>query len=148
MAVSPLETLQAIEDIRLLVARRVRALDSKDWETYADCHAPDHVSHGAFSPGQGREAMMAGLSTAYAGISSIHLVHAPAIRLLSATEAEGSWGLEDRLFWLEGEQEHWAHGWGFYDETYRKTDGAWFITSRRLTYLRRELSPGSTRMSG
>lgn len=140
------DDLAHIEAIKQLVAIRIRAVDAGDWDTYAECHAPDHVSHGSsFAPPPGREAMIAALKAAYAGMSSIHTAYAPQIVLTGPNEAKGTWSLADRLYWHEGDVEHWALGWGTYDETYRRDDGIWRFTSRRLQYLRRELSPGQTR---
>lgn len=145
---NPTDMLAAMEAIRQLVARRARAIDERDWATYAECHAPDHVSYGAaFSPSPGREAMIAALQAAYAGITSIHIVHSPEIVLLRSDTAKGTWSMADRLYWTEGETEHWAHGWGTYRETYRRVGSDWRFTSRRLDYIRRELSAGQTRFS-
>lgn len=144
----PVERLAICEDIRQLMARRVRALDTRDWETYAACHAPDFVASGVFSPGDGRDAMMAGLMKVYAGIQSLHIAHSPEIEVISSTRARGYWQLADRLTWSEDGVDHWAHGWGYYECTYRVVDAAWVFASRTLTYLHRELSPGSQRMRG
>src|ERR1700677_4967982 len=35
------ERLLAIEDIKRLMARRIRAMDTKDWALYDTCHAAD-----------------------------------------------------------------------------------------------------------
>ena len=43
--ISDIEQLLAREEIKLLKARRDRAVDTKDWDTYLALHAPDHVSH-------------------------------------------------------------------------------------------------------
>lgn len=141
-----LETLLAIEAIKALMARLVRALDARDWATYRACHAPDHVSQAvAAVPSVGVEQMMSDLMAALDGVRTIHHVHSPEIVLSSPTEARGSWALEDWLFWMQGAEEHWLHGWGFYDDTYGQRDGQWLFTSRRLTRLRVEHSLGSRR---
>lgn len=41
---SDLERLVALEDIRALKARRDRAIDAKDWETFEATHWPEHIS--------------------------------------------------------------------------------------------------------
>ena len=141
-----LQRLVAVEDIKLLMARRVRALDTRDWATYRACHAPDHVSYGITGgPSAGREKMMEDVMRALDGIRTIHHVHSPEIVLTSPTEATGNWALEDWLFWQQGEEEHWLHGWGHYDDSYSLRDGEWLFTSRRLSRLRLEHSPGSKR---
>jgi hypothetical protein len=135
--------LAEIEAIKALKARRVRALDMKDWDTYEGLHAPEHVSHGfKGGPAVGPQAMMERLLSQVRDVVTIHMVHSPDIRLSSETTATGSWMLEDRLFWRQGEDEHWFHGFGYYDETYVKRAGRWFFTSRHLHRLRVEVSPG------
>lgn len=142
----PLQRLIALEDIKALMARRVRALDARDWDAYRACHADDHVSYGITGgPSAGLDRMMDDLLKALDGIRTIHQVHSPDISLLSPTEAKGNWALEDWLFWMQGDDEHWLHGWGYYDDTYGLRDGQWLFTSRRLSRLRLEHSPGSRR---
>lgn len=142
----PLERLIAIEAIKNLMARRVRALDTCDWETYRACHAPDHISYGIVGyPATGVDQMMDSLLKSLEGVRTIHQVHSPEIELLSPTEARGNWALEDWLYWMQGDEEHWLHGWGHYDDTYSQRDGEWLFTSRRLSRLRVEHSPGSKR---
>ena len=143
-----LERLAALEDIKALMARRVRALDTRDWETYRACHAQHHVSYGITGgPSAGLDRMMADLMVALDGIRTIHHVHSPEIILTSPTQATGNWALEDWLHWMQGDEEHWLHGWGHYDDTYERVDGQWLFTSRRLSRLRLEHSPGSKRLS-
>jgi hypothetical protein len=38
------EWVVAVTQIQQLKARRVRALDGKDWDAYENLHWPDHVS--------------------------------------------------------------------------------------------------------
>jgi len=141
-----LERLIAIEDIKQLMARRCRALDAKDWTTYAACHAPDHLSHGTLGPGAiGGAALIEALAKRLEGVATVHHVHNPEIEFLSASEARGVWPMEDRLFWKEGDEEHWMRGWGHYHDSYGKRDGRWLFTSRRLTRVRVDYSPGSKR---
>jgi len=140
------ERLREVEGITTLVARRVRALDTKDWDTYAALHAEDHVSYGfGGEPSVGRESMMARLIEFTSGLTTVHMVHSPSISFTSPTDATGSWMLEDRLFWTDGGVEHWFVGYGYYDDTYRKEHSEWVFTSRRLMRLRTEHSPGATR---
>jgi len=47
-----LEKLVALEDIRRLLARRVRCIDEKDWDGFADCYTEDAVSWSVPVPGQ------------------------------------------------------------------------------------------------
>ena len=142
-----LERVVAIEEIKVLMARRCRSLDARDWPTYQACHAPDHISRDTVAPGDVHSASLVdALKAFFAGITSIHRVHSAEIEFSSPTEATGIWAMEDRLYWKEGDQEHWMHGWGHYYDTYSKREGRWLFTSRRLERERREKSQGATRL--
>jgi hypothetical protein len=51
--------------------------------------------------------------------------------------------MEDNLYWMQGDEEHWLHGYGFYHETVEKRDGVWLFTARSLKRTRRATSPGA-----
>lgn len=130
---SDLERLLAIEDIKFLKARRDRAVDTKDFDTYEALHAPDHVSHNdGFARWNSREEMIANVRRLMADNITVHHSHTPQITFESPTRATGIWGMEDNIFWKQGDEEHWLQGFGFYHETYEKRDGSWLFTSRQL----------------
>jgi hypothetical protein len=134
-----IDRLLAIEEIRLLKARRCRAVDDKDWELYRQCHTPGAKSYALGSdadPIVGRDAMTESLKAALAGKTTVHHVHTPEITILSPVTAEGVWAMEDMLWWEHGGTEYWTHGYGRYYETYEKLDGKWLIASRRLVRQR------------
>ncbi len=137
--IDTLEKLLAVEEIRLLKARRCRAVDDKDWELYRQCHTPDAKSFALGSesdPIVGRDAMTQSLQVALAGKTTVHHVHTPEITLKSPITADGVWAMEDMLWWEHGGVEYWTHGYGRYFETYEKLDGKWLIASRRLVRSR------------
>lgn len=144
----PVETLLAIEEIKQLVARRCRSLDSQDWDAYAACHTPDVVSYaissesGAAEPTHGIDSVMAFLRTRLAGRTTVHHVHSPEIELTSASTATGTWAMEDRLWWEHRGQAYWLHGFGHYQETYERCGGRWLVSSRRLERTRLERGSG------
>jgi hypothetical protein len=107
-----LERLLALEDIKLLKARRDRAVDTKDWDTYLALHAPDHESH---NDGHGHWKSAEEMIT-----------------FESPIKAKGMWAMEDNIFWKQGDEEHWLQGFGFYHESYEKRDGKWVFTRRQL----------------
>ena len=143
MPLDPLTELFEIEAIKKLKARRIRALDTKDWATYESLHAPEHTSYSyGGEPAVGPKAMMERLLSFANEVNTVHMVHSPLITITSETTAEGFWVLEDVLHWMQGDEEHWFRGFGHYDETYVKRDGQWYFTSRRLKRLYTEVSPG------
>ena len=141
---SDMERILAIEEIKRLKSRRDRALDTKDWETYESLHAPDHHSHSdGFAPWTTAAEMTANIRRILDGVISAHHSHSPDITFESPEKANGIWGMEDNLFWKQGGEDHWLHGFGFYYETYEKRDGKWMFATRRLKRLNVQMSPGA-----
>ncbi|WP_167103084.1 nuclear transport factor 2 family protein [Mycobacterium sp. DL592] len=155
VTLSPVERLLAIEEINAVFAGRLHCLDAKDWEHYGDFHTEDVVSdtwrdarRAGDTPAPvvvGREALSTAIRATLDGpvpITSVHHGHTPLIELTTDTTARGVWAMEDRLWWTHGETEEHLHGWGHYHETYRKVDGRWLISSRTLTRIRVDVTPG------
>ena len=132
-AMSEEECMLAIEEIRLLKARRDRAADTKDWDLYLSLHAPDHVSHNEGLPRwSSAKEMIENVSTLMGDhVITVHHSHTPEITFDSNTLAKGIWGMEDMIFDAESKG-LLIHGFGFYHETYQKRDGQWLFTCRKL----------------
>lgn len=147
-----LTRLLAIEDIRALKSRYFNAVDTKDWATIEQVFTTDatvdfsgecqyHVGHHGVTAeginpndwkviGGAQTAMV--IAGAVGDIVAIHQGHDPQITVLSADRATGRWTLYDRL-----EYGHEVmHGYGHYDETYRRVEGRWRISALTLTRLR------------
>jgi hypothetical protein len=148
------ERLLAIEDIKRLFARRIRAMDTKDWALYDTCHADDATleSFGtlpeqhkpAGSIARGKDQILAMIRKVVDGtvkLTTVHHAHTPEITLTSLTTAKGIWAMEDLLWWQNGDVTEHLHGWGHYHETYAKIAGQWLITARVLTRLKVESTP-------
>ena len=146
---SDLERLIALEEIRTLKARYFRCIDTRDWEGFAACFAPDAVMDVSGEPERlrkdergvyrGAEAIGAWGERAAAGIQTRHHILMPEIDVTSPSEASGIWAIEDRFWWPEGAGPHRTlHGWGYEYETYRKLAGSWKIQSSRFQRLRTE----------
>lgn len=129
-----LERLIAIEDIKQLKARRDRAVDTKDWDTYRALHVDEHVSdNDGFPRYEGADVMIANVRQQLGPDKiSVHHSHTPDITFESAMRAKGIWGMEDMIYWTQDGEEQWLHGFGFYHETYEKRDGKWLFSFRSL----------------
>ena len=141
---NPLERLQALDAIRQLKARRLRAMDAKEWDLYTQLHCADHVSDtygGEVMPSAAQNT--ARLREFLDGVTSVHHVFSHELVFQSDTEASGIWCMEDRLWWLQAEQPHWLHGFGYYHERYRKEGGVWKFCYRRLDRSKVILSAGA-----
>ncbi|MDB5395779.1 MAG: hypothetical protein JWM91_3285 [Rhodospirillales bacterium] len=144
----------AIEEIKRLFARRIRAMDTKDWVLYDSCHTLDATvdSFGtlpeeqrpAGSIARGKDQILAMIKKVVDGkvkVTTVHHAHMPEIEITSPTTAKGIWAMEDLLWWQNGDVEEHLRGFGHYHETYEKIDGAWLIKSRVLTRLRVNSTP-------
>ena len=149
-----IERLLAIEEIKRLFARRLRAMDTKDWALYDTCHAPDatldsfatlpeeHRPPGAIA--RGKDQILTMIQKVVDGkvkLTTVHNAHMAEIEITSPTTATGIWAMEDLLWWQNGEAQEHLRGFGHYHETYEKIDGVWLIKSRVLTRLRVDATP-------
>jgi hypothetical protein len=140
---SALDRLVAIDEIGQLKARRDRAVDTKDWDGYYALHAPHHYSHNDGEGRHDRDQMIAHVRRSLQNVDTAHHSHTPEIVLDSPTTASGIWAMQDVLYWNQGTEEHWLHGFGFYHETYEQVDGRWLFTSRQLRRTFVRTSPGA-----
>ncbi|GAA4476590.1 nuclear transport factor 2 family protein [Rhodococcus olei] len=153
------EQLVAIEEIKRTFAARLRCMDTKQWDVYPTLHTADVVSEtwaGLPDDKQprtgdtsnrvvGNENLARAIRTMLGGpteVTTVHHGHAPEIELTSDTTARGIWAMEDKLWWTNGDHEEHLHGYGHYHEEYRRTNGRWLISYRRLSRLREDATAG------
>jgi ketosteroid isomerase-like protein len=135
------DKLLALEEIRSLMARRVRCLDEKDWEGFAACYADDAVSYSFVRPEApedkivGAKEIAARVAKALDGVTTAHQIHTPELEVLSEDRATGVWPLNDVLSRMREGKRHWMRGYGHDRQAYRKVGGRWVIQEHRLTRL-------------
>jgi SnoaL-like domain len=148
-ALTEIEKLIAVEDIKRLKARYFRCVDTKDWDGWRNVFAHDvhidiseDVPDGVFT---GADALIESASASLIGCVSVHHGHCPEIDITSPTNASGIWPMEDILRWSANSAypNQSAHGYGHYFETYEKLEGQWRITSMKLRRLRVDFSTTS-----
>lgn len=141
---SGIEKLKALEEIKLLKARRDRAADTKDYELYESLHAPDHVSeNGDYGRWTTAAEMIANTRKSMENLATAHHSHTPEIEFVSATKATGIWAMEGMSFWKQDGEDHWFQAFGHYHEVYEKRDDRWLFTWRKLIYYHTRKSPGA-----
>ncbi|KAF0969112.1 MULTISPECIES: nuclear transport factor 2 family protein [Gordonia] len=155
---SAAETLLAIEEIKRVFAVRLRCMDTKQWHLYAGLHTDDVISEtwgglpddkqprtdGESNRVIGREKLASTIRAMLDGpvpVTTAHHGHSPEIVLTSPTTARGIWAMEDNLWWSDDAGEYHLRGFGHYHEEYRKVNGQWLISYRKLTRLRVDSSP-------
>ncbi len=152
-----LEKLLAIEAIKDTYAKKLRSMDLKQWDMYASVHTEDAYSEtwkdslpdGEKPTGQdgrvvGPQAIAAQLAKVFtypSPITSVHHGHCAEIEFHSDTEATAIHSMEDMLWWQNGDVEEHLHGYGHYHETFRKVDGRWLISSRKIVRIRVDMTP-------
>ncbi len=132
-----------VDAIKQLKARYFRTMDTKDWagmrQVFADDVVIDVTEEAGGEPVHGADAFLEFLEPTLTPVVTVHQGHMPEIELTSETTAKGIWSLNDLLQFPDGSS---MEGWGHYHETYEKIEGAWKITSLRLTRLRIDFTPG------
>lgn len=163
-SISAAEAILAIEEIKRVFAARLRCMDTKQWHEYAPLHTDDVVSEtwGGLPQDKqprtgdtanrivGNKKLAEAIRTLLDGpvhVTTAHHGHTPEIELTSDTTARGIWAMEDMLWWQDGEEELHLHGYGHYHEEYRKENGRWLISYRKLTRLRVDSSAGFFRFA-
>ncbi|MCB1690508.1 MAG: nuclear transport factor 2 family protein [Halioglobus sp.] len=129
-----------IEAIKQLKARYFRTMDTKDWAAMRQVFCDDVVMDSTESGGSvitGADTCVDFLQEVIGDVITVHHGHMPEIELTSATTANGIWAMEDMLRWPNGSE---LHGYGHYQETYKKHDGNWRIKTLKLTRLRTDMT--------
>ena len=131
--------LQAIEQIKQLKYRYVRALDTGDTETLGDCLTEE--AYIKFEGGiytvehTGRSVITDFMATSFhSKAATSHQVHHPTIELLSETTATGQWSLQD--YYHDLNHRMIVSGASEYVDQYvKEADGKWRIADSRYERL-------------
>ncbi|GGV35609.1 bile-acid 7-alpha-dehydratase [Actinomadura cremea] len=140
--------LEAVEQIKALKYRYLRACDRKDADAFRDCFVAEGASmdYGPTGSFEDRDALTevfrsVGLAMAdgrYVVLDMHHAMH-PVIELLGVGRAKGAWTLRfrqvDRVAGTE------AVSAIEYDDRYEIEDGRWLIRSSHVTVLWRIARP-------
>ena len=131
------EQLVEVERIKQLKARYFRLMDTKKWDEWAQVFTEDASLK--WGPNDGdvaetREGIVKGVSGFLREATTCHHGHMPEIEIDAPDRAHGIWAMYD---YVETPQ-YVLHGFGHYEEQYRKVDGAWRIHRLVLTRLRED----------
>ena len=137
---SGMADLEAIEAIKRVKYRYLRALDTKHWGDFADTLTEDIVGDYGSSLGKehrftNRGDLVEFMRTSMpAGVITEHRVDHPEITIDDNDEAEGIWYLQDRV--IVAEYNFMLFGAAFYRDRYRRTEDGWKIcaTGYQRTY--------------
>lgn len=136
------EDLIELEAIKRLKYAYFRCVDQKRWDELATLLTHDVVARygGGKVELSGRDAVVDWLRTTMAA-ETLHTSHRgghPEIDL-AGEEAQGTWAFDDTV--IETGFEVTIRGAGFYEDRYRKVDGAWRICETGYKRTFEELQP-------
>ena len=117
-----------IDAIKALKYRYLRCVDLRLWDELAGSLAEDvSASYGKRLSYTGRDQVVAGLREQMTDdVITEHQAHHPEIEVDGDT-ATGRWYLQDRV--IVPAFDTMIFGSAFYEDTYRRTDGRWVISS-------------------
>jgi hypothetical protein len=124
------------EAIKQLKARYARTVDVKDWDGFRDVFTDDAIWDTTSAGAEvitGAGAIAEFNRRSLDDVLCIHHMHVPEIDVTSQTTATGIWPTEYMHRWPNGNE---LHGYGFYHETYEKTDRGWRIKTCVYQQLR------------
>jgi hypothetical protein len=124
-----IDEIIAVHEIEALKAGYCRTIDRKDWDGLGALFTHDARLHHGDNTIEGRDAIVAVISSTIGDALTSHCAHTPVIEITTTTTATGNWGA---IYTREGG----PVGYGEYDEVYvRPDDGVWQIAETRLTTL-------------
>ncbi|BCW05880.1 nuclear transport factor 2 family protein [Arthrobacter sp. NtRootA1] len=142
------QRLIAVEEIKRLKSRYFRALDKKDWDAFAANFTDDIIFDFTESDtGQdvdelvqhvyrveGAKEAAAWARDALGDAVTSHHGHMPDIDILDDESAIGTWSLNDQIWFPPGSEFRFSklEGYGHYEETYKRVDGAWKVASAKF----------------
>jgi len=141
--------LEAFEHLRQLKARYFRTVDMKQWDELKTLFTPDATLHFVElteAPEPVDKALRGIQRALKLGVVSVHHGHTPELHLIDETHAAGIWPMDDRLYFPasapNAREVFTMVGYGYYHETYLRTDEDWRIQSLRLERLHFETRAG------
>jgi ketosteroid isomerase-like protein len=149
-ALSGVERLLALEEIRTTKTRYCAAMDDHDWKTLRSLFTDDCVMNWPL-PGHNIETIdqfVGFLAAAMPDhIQSRHHVHNLQAEFVSPTEAIVRWDHENWAWFGDGSRPHMQQ-WGQYREKYRKTKEGWKISYFSEQFLFNSPAPATRRRAG
>lgn len=129
-----IQRLEDLEAIRQLKARYLWCCDRKDPEGMRACFAdgPVHIDYGAVGTFDRADALVKVFTELGCHDHMVELHHGmnPQLEVLDGTRARGTWSLH--YFLINTQTKGLTQLAGYYEDEYRKDDGAWKISRTRF----------------
>jgi SnoaL-like domain len=132
------QALWDIEALKNLKARYFRHLDRQEWDSLLELFTSDATFELEVTDGfvcfDDPLVWLANLQKFLPGGWSIHHGHMPELHV-DGDGARGTWAMYDQVHPGPTAGRDPFHGFGHYEEEYRRAEGSWRISSLRLTRL-------------
>ncbi len=128
--------LMDIEEIKRLRALYCRYADGQDWDAWGrEVLTEDFRFDSDGGVQEGRDEVVAFVSKALTGATTVHHCHTPEITMSGPDSAKGIWAMQDHVTMsLDGKTVSFR-GAGHYHEDYVRTEDGWRIRSTTLRRL-------------
>ena len=138
-----IQWLRDVEEIKQLKARYCRIVDSQDWKAWGEeILTEDFHFESDGGVQEGRDAVVAFVSSALEGASTVHHCHTPEITITGADTATGVWAMQDHVKMPGNGSPIMFRGAGHYYEDYVRTPQGWRIRSAVLKRLSVDMLQG------
>jgi 3-phenylpropionate/cinnamic acid dioxygenase small subunit len=131
-----LQTFRDLDEIRQLRARYVRYVDDKQWEAWGNLLTEDFYFDSDGGVQEGRDVVVASVSTALADASTVHHVFNPEITITGPDTASAIWPMEDWVRLTFKGKSMAFHGMGHYRDDYVRTPEGWRIKRTVMSRIR------------
>ena len=133
-----MQVLADVEGIKRLKSRYFRHLDRHEWSAlralFTDDATFDLEVPGGWVRFEEPATWLANLEALFTGGRTVHHGHTPDIEV-DGDVASATWAMFDEVHPGPAADRAPFRGYGHYEETYRRVDGAWRISSLRLSRL-------------
>jgi len=130
------QQLQDIEAIKQLKARYCQLVDTKEWDRWAaEILTEDYRLEGDGGVHDGRDGVVAFVSSNLAEARTVHHCHTPVITITGPDTATGVWAMQDHVHMTLDGTALAFRGAGHYHEQYVRTPDGWRIRSTVATRL-------------
>jgi len=140
--------LRDVEEIKRLKAKYFYYLDTKDWNGWREqVFLEDSIIYSEEmidEPLAGISSIIEFVEKITAAAVTVHHGHTPNIEFISTDVANGTWAMEDRIYWSADQPYQGIysklHGFGYYRETYLRRSEGWRIKDLSLKRIRVEMA--------
>lgn len=130
------QELRDREEIRELKARLMRAADAQDWDTYRSLITDDYHFTSDGGVQDGADLVVATVSKALDGASTVHQIYAPLVTITGPDTASASWRMADWVRMVHDGRPMAFHGHGSYHEEYVRTADGWRVAKTVMERIR------------